>query len=245
MISLMHVDPRVKLGMMLAVSASALAVRGLLPLLAILVLNLLILLLGGIRISQSFSRVQLFVKTILAVFVLQLLFNRSGDPILTAGAVTLLTDQGLANASAVSLRLLIILTAALMVRTGDAHEYLQALIQLRIPCEIALMTMAALRLLPILKEAFLDAANAMQMRGVRLKKQNLHNTLAAYGRLFMPVVAEAIHRSEQMAIAMEARAFRSLPRRTSMDQMTMHKKDWGVLGATLTALAAILVLSGG
>ncbi|HAL74225.1 MAG TPA: hypothetical protein DCM45_03910, partial [Clostridiales bacterium] len=114
MISLSRIDPRVKLVMMLAISTCAVAVRGLLPLLVILALNILILLFGGIRLSQSISRVHIFYKTILVLFVVQLLFIRSGDPVLVVGDVTLITDQGLTVACAVALRLLIILMASLI-----------------------------------------------------------------------------------------------------------------------------------
>jgi energy-coupling factor transport system permease protein len=244
LISLTSIDPRVKLAMMLAISTCALIVRSLLPLLAVMLLNLMILLLGGIQFRQSISRVHLFFKTILALFVLQVIFNRSGDPLIIAGGVTLLTDHGLTVACTVTLRLLIIMTAALIILSGEPRDYLQALIQLRIPYEIAFMTMAALRLLPTLREASRDTFNAVQMRGVRLKKQSPGKALAIYSRLFIPIIAEAIRRSEQIAVAMEARYFRALPQRTSQYQLIMKKMDWGVLMFTLAALAAILILGG-
>jgi len=245
LISLTIIDPRVKLAMMLAISTCAFFVRGLLPLVAVLGLVFLLLLLGGIHLRQSISRVQLFFKTILVLFVLQVIFNRGGAPLLAAGGITLLTDQGVTVACTVALRLLIILTSALIVLSGEPRDYLQALIQLRIPYEIAFMTMAALRLLPTLREASRDTFNAVQMRGVRLKKQSPGKAVAIYSRLLIPIIAEAVRRSEQIAVAMEARSFRALPQRTSLYQLTMKKKDWGVLVITLAALAAILTSGGG
>ena len=239
MIRLSAVDPRVKLALMFALSSCAVILRNILPLSAVLVLTILILLSGGVQLSQSLGRVHQLLKTILVLFVLQLIFNRSGDPLLVIGGLTLLTDGGIVTAMVVALRLLVILAAAMIVMTGETRDYLQALLQLRIPYEIAYMVMVALRLLPILRESARDVICAVQMRGCRLKKQGWRKTAAVYTSVFVPIVVEAIHRSGQIAVAMEARAFRALPQRTSLRLLTMTRLDWIILAISLGALAAI------
>ena len=245
MIRLSAVDPRVKLILMFALSTCAVIVRGIVPLSAILGLTLLILMVGDVRMRQFYGRVRQLVKTIAVLFILQIIFNRSGEAWLALDGVTLLTDGGLTVAAAVALRLLIILLAAMIVMTGETRDYLQALLQLRIPYEIAFMVMAALRLLPVLREAAHDVICAVQMRGWRLKKQSFRKTAAIYISVFVPIVAEAIHRSEQIAVAMEARAFRALPRRTSLCRLEMKKQDWVSLTVSLGLLSAIMMITGG
>lgn len=238
-------DPRVKLALMLALSTGAVISRSIVTLSALLGLTLLLLLAGSVRISQSLGRARLFLKSILALSVLQLIFNRTGDPLLVVRGWTVLTDGGLILATVVALRLLIILSAALIVMTGEARDYLQALLQLRIPAEIALMTMAALRLLPILREAAQDVFCAVQMRGFRPEKQGWRKTASVYISVLVPIVAETIHRSEQIAVAMEARGFRAMPQRTGLHRLVMTKRDWARLAVSLVMLATVLIAGGG
>ncbi len=55
--------------------------------------------------------------------------------------------------------------------------------------------------------------------------------------------AGAIRRSEQMATAMEARAFRVMPRRTSMRKLKMKNRDWICLGIFLFLMILPAALS--
>jgi len=235
-----NLDARVKLFMLLALSTSAVFFRSPKVLLPIFLFTLALVLAGGVSARDAFMRVRGALRLIASLFILQCLFNRSGAPLLRAFGATLITRGGIAAAAYVALRLLIVLLSALIVLTGQRRDYLLALTQLKAPYEIAFMVMAALHFLPLLREQARDVMNAAQMRGARIKKAPIVKRLRLYVTLSAPIVAGAVRKSEQTAVAMEARAFRAYPRRTSMRRLIMKKSDWAVFAAFAVLLAAVI-----
>ena len=105
------------------------------------------------------------------------------------------------------------------------------------------MVMTAVHFLPILREEALDVYHAVQMRGTEVAKAGVRERLAVYARIALPVVAGALRRAEQVSLAMEARAFRSQPRRTSMRRLTLKARDTTALAAVAAATAAAITAS--
>jgi len=206
-------------------------------------MTLLILLAGGVRPSDIWLKLRALFGLVLMLFLMQCLFNRSGEPVLTLLGFTIVREMGFQTAVLVSLRLLIVIVSALVVVVGDTRDYLLALTQMKIPYEIAFMVLAALRFLPMLREEAQDVLCAAQMRGMRLKKTSLKKQFSAYLSIVIPVVAGAIKRAEQLSIAMEARGFRSHPRRTSMRRLSMRPKDWIYAASFCIALAGLVLFA--
>ncbi len=234
-------DPRVKIFMMLAISTASVATRDPAMLLLLLALTFLLLVLGGVPVRKALWRVRGAMGLILSIFILQCIFDRSGAPLIRIGSFTLITRGGLNAALYVMLRLLTVLLSALIILTGRRRDYLLALSQLGLPYEISFMVMAGLHFLPLLREEAQDVMCAVQMRGTRIKKAPVGQRARVYLKMAVPIVAGAIRRSEQMSVAMEARAFRALPKRTSMRRLTMKKSDWIYLAVFAAALAIIII----
>lgn len=236
-------DARVKLYMLLALSSLCVASRRPGQLLAALLLTVLILLSGGVSPARALWRVKSALSLIFMVFVLQCVFNRRGEALLSLGGFTLVTREGFVTALCVLIRFIVIILSGLMILTGARRDYLLALRQLGLPYEICFMVMAGLHFLPLLREEAQDVMYAVQMRGTKISGTSLKNRLSVYLRVAIPVVAGAIRRSEQMSVAMEARAFRSMPGRSSMRTLKMKKSDWLYMGAFTAAI--ILIILGG
>jgi energy-coupling factor transport system permease protein len=155
---------------------------------------------------------------------------------------TLATRGGLETGVVVSLRLYIILLTALVILTGEPRDYILAMTQSGIPYEIAFMSLAALRFIPMLREEAQDVLCAVQMRGTQLKKSGLKHKAKVYISVMIPIIAGAIHRSEQLSIAMEARGFRAYPKRASMRRLRFHTKDMIYLAAFAVVLSVIVMI---
>ena len=236
-------DPRVKLLLLIGLSTAALATRKLSALLALLFLVGLILLAVRISISVIWVKLRGLFGLITAIFVLQCLFHRNGNPLLSVSGLTLVTDLGFQTAVLVSLRLLIIILSALVVISGEARDYLLSLTSLKVPYEIAFMVLAAMRFLPMLRREAQDVLFAAQMRGLRLNKTGLKRQAGAYISIALPVVASAVQRAEHLSIAMEARGFRAFHQRTNMRRLRMRVADWAYALVFCAAIATILVFS--
>ncbi len=239
MIALESRDARVKMALMLLFSTFSVLSRSPRQLFCLLALILLLLLCGGVKLHEMLRRIRIALRLLLSLVVLQLLFNRGGEAVVRVGPVTLLTQGGVYTAAVTALRLTAVLLSAVLVMTGDTRDYLLGLTQWRVPYEIAFMLMVGLRFLPSLREEAQDVMYAVQMRGVDMKNLSLRRRMRMYMRMIVPIVARTVQRSEQMAIAMEARAFRAMGKRTSMRRLTMKGMDWLVLGASMAVMITI------
>jgi energy-coupling factor transport system permease protein len=239
--SLARLDPRPKLLFVLCVSTLAVLWRDPVWLAALLGLTIVVLLAGGVDPRSTWGQVRGVLQVVAILFVVQCVFVRSGEPVVSVAGLTLVTTGGITVALGVTLRLLIVVCSALVLLTGRPRDYLLALVQCRVPYEIAFMVMTAVHFLPILREEALDVYHAVQMRGTEVAKAGVRERLAVYARIALPVVAGALRRAEQVSLAMEARAFRAKPRRTSMRRLTLRARDVAALVAVAAATAAALV----
>ena len=239
---LTRLDARIKLLLLLGLSTAAVFSSAPAALAALLALALFILLAGGLRPAAVWFKARGLCGLIGMLFLIQCLFERGGEPLLKLGGIMLVSAAGFHSAVLVSLRLLIIVLSALIALCGEPRDYLLALTQCHVPYEIAFMVLAALRFLPMLREEAQDVLCAMQMRGLRLKKTGLKHQVKAYISIMLPVTAGAIRRAEQLSLAMEARAFRAFPRRTTMRRLHLRAADRACAALYGLALAAIVVI---
>jgi energy-coupling factor transport system permease protein len=237
---LAHLDPRPKLLFVLCVSTLAVLWRDPAWLAALLALTIAILLGGGVKPGRTWRQARGVLQVVAILFVVQCVFVRSGEPVVSVAGFALITAGGLTVALGVTLRLLIVVCSALVLLTGQARDYLLALVQCRIPYEIAFMVMTAVHFLPILREEALDVYHAVQMRGTEVSNAGVRERLRVYTRIALPVVAGALRRAEQVSLAMETRAFRARPVRTSMRRLSLRTRDVASLAAVAVATAAAL-----
>lgn len=240
---LSSLDPRVKLFFLASISTVALILRIPSALSALLVFTLVIILAGGVTLKVIWLKLRGLFGLIVMLFILQCVFDRNGNTLITVSGLTLVTDTGLYTAIMVNLRLLIIILSALIVAAGESRDYLLALTECGVPYEIAFMVLAALRFLPMLREEARDVLCAAQMRGLQVKKTGLKAQAAAYISIAIPVTAGAIRRAEQLSVAMEARGFRAFPRRVSMRSLRMRAADWIYMAVLCVLLSALLVFT--
>ena len=181
---------------------------------------------GGAGIMNPLYRIRGMVGLALSLFILQCIFVRSGDALITVKSITLVTSDGMSMAAVSALRLMILTFTALIMAAGDMRSCIAALSQMRLPYDIVFMVMAALKFLPFLREESTDVMNASKMRGAAFDEMNMMERAQFYLRLVVPVTAGAIRRADKMNIAMAARGFRAFDRRTRFFSVRMHAYDW-------------------
>ena len=238
--ALRTLDPRIKLLILAVLSTVSVVSRSVIVLALMLVFTLVILLAGGIAPGRLLTQSKSLLRIILTLFILQCVFNRSGESLFAIGELTVFTRTGVYTAVLVALRLMIILFSALIMLTGDSRDYLLAMTQWRMPYELAYMVIVAARFVPMLREEAQDVLCAVQMRGVRLKKAPLRRKIVTYAGVLVPIFAGAIHRAVNTAIAMEARAFRAHPKRTYMRRLTLRGRDYAYFAVFCVVTALII-----
>lgn len=235
------IDPRSKLLLVICISTLAIVYQDPQKLIFLLLFTILMLALIGSDLIRSLLALQKIVPLLGLLFLLQCLFNRQGVPLLSVYGISILTDTGLSLGLSVMLRIIIIIISGMILLSSSERDFLLGLVQWKIPYEIAFMVMLGLHFLPILREEALNVYYAVQMRGTELKKSSARQKLKLYIRMMLPILSGAIYRAEQMAIAMEARAFRAYPQRSYMRRLELSKLDYFVQVSVVLVSISLLI----
>lgn len=233
----LSLDPRSKLVMVLVISSLAVWTRDLIILAFLFVLSAAACLLVGSSMAGVFKKWKYFLWLFLAMVIIQSLFSAEGEPLLAVDRYVLVSDAGLFMGGHTIIRFLIIMTSALVMLSSHSRAIIQGLVQWKVPYELAFMVSVAIRFLPLLQEEIMDMMTAIQLRGVNLKRIPLLRRLKTYAYLLMPMIASVLIKSRELSMAMELRAFRAYPTRTSYRTLTFAAPDYYVMAASGLVLA--------
>ena len=168
-----NIDPRTKLAIVALLSTLGLIYKDLLSLVIILSVAILIALALNSNFISVVSRLKKLLGLILVIAIIQSIFIKEGNSVISLGSLSLLTDIGIMKATEFILRLMIIIVSSVILTTSTSREIIQALIQMGLPYEIAFMVSISIRFLPLFKDEMRDMVVALQLRGIDLKEIKL------------------------------------------------------------------------
>jgi energy-coupling factor transport system permease protein len=163
---------------------------------------------------------------IVVIAFLQSIFNPTGNTLVRIGDIHIITTGGLLMAAGTLLRIGTVIASASVFTLTSSRCMIQGLVQLKLPYEFAFMASVALRFLPVFTEEFRDAVTAIQLRGVDLKKIRLREKLGLYAAILTPTIYGAVDKAQKLSYAMELRAFRAYPKRTSRFVLHLNAVDY-------------------
>lgn len=219
-------DPRVKLLWVTLCTTQALFFSRPVWMAGLCLFSLAGALLMGADLKAFAARFRRFLSLLLTITLIQMLFVRSGVPLLAIREYTIITYDGLLRGINTAMRLFVILCSASVMAGENNRRVIAALTKMGVPYIFSFMLMTALRFLPFFGAAFSDAMTAIQLRGIQPKKIRLGKKLRLYGSLMMPVVADAVAKAQDLATVMEARGFGAMAKRTSYIRVVMTPVDW-------------------
>jgi len=148
---------------------------------------------------------------------------------------------GLMIAATVLQRLVILLLGGALLASYAGHVLVQALLQLRMPYQLAFMLSIGLRFVPLFGESFRDSLNAMQLRGVDFRKLKLRTRMKIYTWLLLPTIASGVQQARKLAMAMELRGFGAHDTRTAYAPLHMRWFDCLALAGVVLWAAGIIL----
>lgn len=237
-----RLDPRTKLVIVLLLSSVAIIYSDILFLLLIFVTSIVLAKALGADLVQVFYRFKKIIGVIFAIAIVQSIFTREGLALISIGDLAIVTDYGIIKSLEFLLRMGIIVGASAIISTSSTRDIIQALIQLKIPYEIAFMVSIAIRFLPVFREEFTDMITAIQLRGIDLKKIKFGHKLRVYNYILVPIVINSLLKAKQLSAAMEMRGFRAYPERTSIRNLRMDIIDYIFIIVSI-AVSLIIVLN--
>ncbi|MCL2446248.1 MAG: energy-coupling factor transporter transmembrane protein EcfT [Oscillospiraceae bacterium] len=225
----MKVDPRITILFVLLLSTFAVIFRNPWHMLPVLVSAIIAVLLARAPLLKLLRRLRGVWIMLIFVTLLQ-----------TLAAQNWLA--GLLIAATVLQRLVILLLGGALLASFSGHVLVQALLQLRMPYQLAFMLSIGLRFVPLFGESFRDSLNAMQLRGVDLRKLKFRTRVKIYTWLLMPTVASGVHQARKLAMAMELRGFGAHECRTAYAPLCMRWHDWLALALVILWAAGMIAL---
>jgi len=235
-----NLDPRTKIVIILCLSTLAVFLNSPRPLLLLFISTLAVLAFFRINFFRIMFRFKKLLPVLLAMLIIQSIFTPGGQVLLTLGGINVLTSNGVSSALCVLFRMLIFFGSAMIIVTSSSKDYILALVQLKVPYEIAFMVMVAFRFLPVFKEEINDTLVSIQLRGVELKKIAWGKKIKFYTHFLTPLLSSVMIKAYQLSISMEARAFRVYRRRTYLRFLKYSVLDYLVTGFFLIATIAVL-----
>ncbi len=234
-------DPRVKLFWTIICTTGAIIFNRPCWMLGLSIFTLVGAIVLGNDMKTFIARFKGFLPLLLMVALVQIIFVRSGEPLLLYKDITLISKVGLIRGLGTAMRFFVILCSSSVMAAENKRRFIVALTNTGVPYLFSFLLMTALRFLPFFSSSFEDALVAIQLRGIQPKTIPWQKRLRLYGSLVLPVVADAIVKAQNLAMAMEARGFGALTRRTSYIKVRMTAKDWLLL-VGLIVLSAWVVL---
>ena len=210
------------------------------------------LILSGLSWAYVFRGVRAFLWLFVFTAAIHLFFTPGPSlPFFPLGFIDV-TWPGLAKGLFVAAQLsLAILFSSLMTLTTSPlqlayglEKLLSPLKRFRVPVgDFSLMTMLAIKFIPVLLGETQRIIKAQSARGVDFESGNFFRR----GRNLLPILTPLFHsvfkRADDLAVALLARGYVSGAKRTYLHELKMKKKDYGVLAAVIGILILALKMS--
>lgn len=249
--SVVHrLDPRTKLVLTLVYIVALFAAKWIYSYGLMLVVLVTGVLLSGINVKTILRSVKPLVVIIVFTFILNMLFTRSGKPLVSFWIIIVTTD-GVRIAVTMIIRLVMLIIGTFMltyttspIALTDGLEHLMSpLKKIRVPVhELSMMMSIALRFIPTLIEETDRIISAQKARGADFESGNLIRRAKAMLPILVPLFVSAFRRADELAVAMESRCYHGGEGRTRMKQLRMSSRDIAALLLGAGVLAAVLVL---
>jgi len=235
-------DSRSKVIIVLCLSTLAVFVQDSLILACVLAASIIISLITGGKLLAVIKSLRRVWYLFFIMVLVQSIFLHSGRILLNIGQFQLLTTGGLIKGIEFILRIAIIIVSATILTTSNYREIIQGLVQWKVPYEIAFMVSIAIRFLPMLASEMRDTVIAIQLRGVEINKIPFKKKVKMYYHIFTPIVVSAIKKAQKLSIAMETRAFRAYPSRTSYLILKMSILDYLVISISISVTIFVMLI---
>ena len=178
------------------------------------------------------------------------LFYTSGTVLWSFGILKI-TEEGLWKAGFMVLRILMLIACTLLLTyttspialTDGLERLLRPLKKVNFPVhELSMMMSIALRFIPTLIQETDKIISAQKARGADFDSGGLVQKAKALIPILIPLFISSFRRAEELAIAMECRCYHGDEGRTSLRQLAMAGRDWGLLVFSIALCAGIVVL---
>ena len=233
--SVIHrLDPRTKLTLVLVVMILAVVTTNSVIYFLLSLFLLFLAFLSKIPMFYFFRNLKSFFWLFMLTLVLHVIFVKTETTVFWDLKILKINRQGVLNGILYSWRIAIfIFCAAFLSFTTQAVELTDAIFKsfsplkrLKFPAEeLSLITMISLRFIPLLLEEAINLKKAQISRGASFEG-GLIKRVKRTIPLLVPLFVSSFRKADELALALDARGFRSGQKRTSYQRMVLGSSDF-------------------
>jgi energy-coupling factor transport system permease protein len=249
--SVVHqLDPRTKILMILVPAIFAALTLNLLIYAILLSFLLLIFSLSKLPLSLLIRNLKSFIWLFILIFILQVIFTSAFFEVIYYFGFFHFSAEGLLNGLTYSLRLTVfVLGAVVLSLTTSPMDLSDGMVKsffwlkkLRFPIqELGLVTMISLRFVPLLVEEAANLRKAQLSRGASFEGNLIQRTRKTLP-LLVPLFVSSFRKADELALALDARGFRSGQKRSSYRKLEFKDVDYMFLVITLVLCILCLLI---
>jgi len=242
-----RLDPRVKLLIVIAYIVTVFFVADYAMYGALFLFVLGVALVAKVPIRVLLRTVRTIVILVLITATINLFFTK-GEELLVSWKFIKIYKEGVERAIKLALRLILLmlfpslltLTTTPMELTDAIESLLSPLKLIKVPVHaIALIMSIALRMIPILMEETNKIILAQKARGADFDTGGALKKAKAMIPVLVPLFVGAFRRADELALAMDARCYSSVAKRTKYKVMRLALRD---LAASLVCIAVFTLV---
>ena len=239
---LKNLDPRTRLIAVTSITLIAVLVRDVLILAIAFACSIIFAALLGVNIIYVMIKLRRFFIIIIFAAFLQSIFVSAGTVLFEISGFVLLTSGGTSGGAMVLLRMSILLSCGAAIAVCGIRKNIQALIQMKLPYEIAFMVCVGIHFIPLMSREIQDSLIAVQLRGIDIKNIPVRRRIQVYTYILLPAAGSAIIKAQDLAAHIELRGFRAYNRRTSLTVLGMRIIDYAVSVLFVAGAAIVMIL---
>ena len=244
-----RLDPRTKIISILIISLSIFLLKNLWSYSLLAIFLLAVILLARLSIKLVLKGLLPLLWIIVFTFLLHLLFT-PGSPIASFGPLKI-TEEGLSLGTFITLRLIfLILIASLLTLTTSPQKLTRGLEFLLSPLKvvgisshkIAMMMTLSLRFVPLLFEEVDRLIKAQKSRGSDFSHRNPLKRIRAIIPILVPLLTNLFRRADEFALTMELRAYDPDRPRGDLEDTKFRTSDFITILIITTFSSTLIIL---
>ncbi|MCK4247490.1 MAG: energy-coupling factor transporter transmembrane protein EcfT [Methanomicrobia archaeon] len=197
---------------------------------------------GKVEIRKTLSFLKPMLPFVIMIMLLWILLGSEKGNVIYQIWKLKIKDVNIAMAFAMGFRVLaMILSTFLLLMTTEQRDLVLALVKMKLPYDYGLTIAIALRYVPTLASLAVSITDAQKARGLELEKGNILEKIRKYIPILVPLIVKSIQLAQELAIAIETRAF-GKPNRTFYRDLKFKFKDLVFLFAAVIFFVICLYL---
>lgn len=248
-----RLDPRTKIAAVTILTIAIFAVGDFVGYGLLTLFLLVVVMLSQIPIGYLLRGLRPILFLLLLTIVLNVFFSGiEGGTVLVRWGPLVATREAVARAVFIGYRLVTLVLATSLLTfttspvqlTDGIERILRPFRRLGVPAhELAMMMTIALRFIPTLLEETEKIMKAQMARGAEFERGSVLRRARALVPVLVPLFVSAFRRADELALAMEARAYHGGEGRTRMKELRFATRDGVALALTLAGAVAVAIPS--